>query len=110
MQKEVENVFISEVIYRYLLQLVTKTRTDPYLKQGASPRATVDLVKAAKAGAWLKGRSFVIPADVAEQYPYVISHRIVPNAAAKMEGIGKDTIVRRILQSVDRPQMGEPRR
>lgn len=107
MQRDVGRVFVSEAIYRYLLELVTKTRDHPYLERGASPRATIALVKTAKADAWLKGRDFVIPADVTEQYRYVIGHRIALNTAARMERKGRDEIGEEILKSVEKPPMGK---
>ena len=107
MQRDVGRVFVSVAIYRYLLELVTKTRDHPYLERGASPRATIALVKTAKADAWLKGRDFVIPADVTEQYRYVIGHRIALNTAARMERKGRDEIGEEILKSVEKPPMGK---
>ena len=107
MQRDVGRVFVSEAIYQYLLELVTKTRDHPYLERGASPRATIALVKTAKADAWLKGRDFVIPADVTEQYRYVIGHRIALNTAARMERKGRDEIGEEILKSVEKPPMGK---
>lgn len=110
MQKEIHEVYISREVYAYILELILATRAHPYLERGASPRGTIALVKMAKAAAWLEGREYVIPNDVKEQFPYVISHRIVSNAAARMENINKTHILSEILEKVQSPPMGEKSR
>ena len=107
MQEMIHTVAVKEEIYRYILQLVTATRKHPYLERGASPRATIALVKMAKAYAWLAGRDYVTPNDVRVQFPYVASHRILLNAAARMEHKTKKQILTEILERVERPAMGE---
>ena len=110
MQHEIHQVYIKEEVGRYILELVTATRNHRYLERGASPRATIALVKLAKAAAWYKGREFVTPNDAAEQFPYVVAHRISLNASAKMDGISKAAIMAEIVKSVKKPPMGEKSR
>lgn len=110
LQKEIHSVYISEAVYRYILELISATRQHPYLERGASPRGTIALVKMAKAAAWLEGRSFVTPGDVREQFPYVVSHRIALNAAARMEGKHKTQIVEETAEQIQKPPMGEKSR
>ena len=107
MQHEIHQVYMKEEVYRYLVELVTATRKHPYLDRGASPRATIALVKMAKSAAWYKGRSYVTPNDVAEQFPFTISHRVTANMSAKMENRSKEQIIREIVDSVKKPPMGE---
>ena len=107
MQHEIHQIYVKEEVYRYILELVTATRNHPYLERGASPRATIALVKMAKSAAWYKGRDFVTPGDVMEQLLYTIQHRIAINAAARMENVSKDQIVREIIDTVKKPPMGE---
>lgn len=107
MQHEIHQVYVKEEVYRYLVGLVTATREHLYLDRGASPRATIALVKMAKSAAWFKGRDYVTPTDVAEQFPYTISHRVTANMSAKMENRSKQQIIREILDSVKKPSMGE---
>lgn len=107
MQREIHQVYIKETVYRYLLELVTATRSHPYLERGASPRATIALVKMAKAAAWFQGRSFVTPGDVQEQFPYVVSHRLVRNMAARMENIRRRQIAEEILRAIKKPPVEE---
>lgn len=107
MQHEIHQVYMKEEVYRYLLELVTATRSHPYLEKGASPRATIALVKMAKSAAWINGRSFVTPNDVLEQFPYTVLHRVSANMSARMENISKSRILKEITEMVKKPPMGE---
>lgn len=107
MQERIHAVTMKEEVYRYILQLVTATRNHPYLERGASPRATIALVKMAKAYAWLSGREYVTPNDVRVQFPYVTSHRILLNGAARMENKTRQEILTEIAGRVKRPAMGD---
>lgn len=109
MQAQVHQVYMKENVYRYLVELVTATRGHSGLEHGASPRATVALVKMAKAAAWFHGSSYVTPQEVYQQFPYVVSHRIALSAAAKMEGVRKEEIIGEILRKVRKPSMGDRR-
>ena len=110
LQSAIHTVFISDAVYAYILSLVTATRNHPYIERGASPRATIAMVKMAKASAWLEGRDYVTPADVEKQFSYVITHRIALNTEARMENRPKEEIVREILKNTKRPSMGEKSR
>lgn len=110
LQKEIHSVHINEAVYRYILELIRATRHNPCLERGVSPRGTIALVKMARAAAWLEGRDFVTPGDVREQFPYVASHRISLNAAARMEGKGKNRIIEETVDQIRRPPMGEKSR
>lgn len=106
MQQEIHQVYIKDVVYNYLVRIVSATRSHPYLERGASPRATIALVKCAKAYAWLQGRQYVVPADVLTQLPYVMMHRIILSASAKMSGINRYQVLDEIVKSVPAPYMG----
>ena len=106
MQADIHNVFIKDEVYSYILKLVAATRNHPHIERGASPRATIALVRCAKAYAWLSGRQFVIPSDVMTQLPYVLSHRIILSATARMGNIRKTDIISSIAQTVEMPYMG----
>ena len=110
MQHEIHQVYIKEEVGRYILELVIATRNHRYLERGASPRATIALVKLAKAAAWYKGREYVTPNDAAEQFSFVVSHRISLNASAKMDNTSKSAIIEEIVKSVKKPPMGEKSR
>ncbi len=107
MQQEIHQVYMKDSVYQYLLELVTATRSHPYLERGASPRATIALVKMGKASAWMAGRDYVTPQDIADQLPYVAAHRVQLNASAKMEGKQVSDILKDILSQVKKPSMGE---
>jgi MoxR-like ATPase len=85
---------------------VAATRSHPGIDRGASPRAVVALVKMAKAAAWLRGRDFVTPNDVCEQFSCVVSHRMAFSAAAKMGSASKETIIESIVGKVRKPLLG----
>lgn len=107
MQDEIHDVYMKKEVYRYVLELITATRENPYIERGASPRATIALVKMAKASAWMEGRNYVTPNDVSGQFPYVVSHRIILNAAARMENMSREQIITKIAQKIQKPAMGE---
>lgn len=108
-QKEAAQVYLSDAVCEYLLQLVRATRSHPSVERGASPRATIALVKMARACAWMDGRDYVTPADVSGQFPYVIRHRIRMSGAARMEKKSTEQVVQEILQAAEVPPMGERR-
>lgn len=104
-QKEISEIYIKQSVYEYLVELVRATRTHPQLEHGGSPRATIALVKMARASAWLKGRAFVTPVDVSEQFFYVMNHRICLSSSALMENVTKEEVLEEILRSVKKPSM-----
>ncbi len=106
MQQQIHEIYVKDVVYDYILKLVTATRQHPYIERGASPRATIALVKTAKAYAWLQGRHFVVPADVIAQLPYVLFHRLSLNMAAKMSGSQRQDILDDILKRTPKPYLG----
>lgn len=107
MQDEIYEVYMNKSIYKHIVDLVTATRNSPYIERGASPRATIALVKISKAWAWLNGRDYVIPSDVSTQFEYVISHRVGMGMSARMEKLTKQDVIKGIMKSVKRPTVGE---
>ena len=107
MQDEIYEVYMNKSIYKYIVDLVTATRNSPYIERGASPRATIALVKMSKAWAWLNGRDYVRPSDVSTQFEYVISHRVGMGMSARMEKLTKQDVIKGIMKSVKRPTVGE---
>ena len=108
-QCEICSVYLKESVARYLVELIRATRNHPALERGGSPRATIALVRMARASAWLDGRSFVTPNDVAAQLPYVIRHRIRRKNTVRMEHTEKESIIREVLASVKKPPVGKDR-
>lgn len=105
MQAAVHRVYLGEPVRRYLVELVTATRRHPLVKRGASPRATVALVKLSKAAAWYQGRDFVTPGDVLKQFPFAAVHRILPGSAAALNHVGPGEILKEIAAGVKRPRL-----
>ncbi len=99
----VGRVHVSPVVQRYAVTLATATRTSPDLQLGASPRATLHLVRAAKAAAAMSGRDYVIPDDVHGLTQPILSHRLMPNVEATMNGRTTDAILASIVASVPVP-------
>lgn len=106
MQKQIHDIYIKDVVYDYIIRLVTASRNHQYVERGASPRATIALVKTAKAYAWLQGRNYVVPNDIITQFPYVMYHRISLNMSAKMNGARKMHVLQDIIRSTHQPYMG----
>lgn len=104
-QKAIHSVYINDEVYRYLLSLIIETRNHPDIERGVSPRATIALVKMAKAYAWKKGRNYVVPRDIKTQYSYVVNHRLELFPSARMQGIEKEDVIRQILRKIKAPVM-----
>ena len=100
----VEAVTLSEHVVEYVVDLVRATREHPNLQVGASPRAANMLAAASRAYAVLQGRDFVIPDDVKELALPTLRHRVVTNAAAEIEGLTTDRILRQTLDRTTAPR------
>lgn len=109
LRKNAGEVFVHELIYRYIAELAQATRENEWVELGLSPRGTVALMAMAKARAYLKGRAFVIPADVAEVFPDVASHRLILNMKAKVGHIRTDELIRQVIESVPQPSVKKRR-
>jgi MoxR-like ATPase len=100
----VRTVFVSEAVERYIVSITQATREHPELRLGASPRATLQLARAAKARAALEGREFVLPDDVNALADAVLSHRVVPVArgvaTGSLFGTASEIIARVVEQTV----------
>jgi MoxR-like ATPase len=105
-------LFADARIKEYVLDLIAATRDPaaagladlaPMLQYGASPRAAIYLLRAAKAEAFFQGRSYVLPDDVKAIAPDVLRHRLIPTYRADAEGITPDAMLERILATVPAP-------
>jgi len=99
----VNGVHVSEAVQRYAVAITTATRRSPELTLGASPRATLHLVRAAKAAAALEGRDYVLPDDVQQYAVSVLAHRLLPTVEASMSGRTTEATLRNILTTVRLP-------
>ncbi|MBQ5327365.1 MAG: MoxR family ATPase [Oscillospiraceae bacterium] len=103
MIKEAAAVEVHDSIYEYVTCLTQATREHPMVQLGVSPRGALAVCRMAKAYAYLKGRDFVIPEDVAAVFCDVCCHRIVLSAKARMLEESAESIVLAVLESVNMP-------
>ena len=103
-RQEIENVTVEDSVVGYIVRIVEETRRSGDLQLGASPRAGVHLLHAAKAAAALEGRDFVTPDDVKSLVPPTLRHRVVLKAEAEIEGVDADAALRRVLARLDVPR------
>ena len=111
MRRLVTRVYVDERIKTYVLDLIFATRRPEEhnldlgkrIRVGASPRASIGLIGAARAQAFLEGRGFVLPADVKKVAPDVLRHRLLLTFEAEAEGLTADDCVERILKTIPAP-------
>jgi MoxR-like ATPase len=108
----VRQVYVDDKIKNYVLNLVLTTRQpgnnglsdlNSYIAFGASPRAGINLILAARAHAFIKGRGFVTPDDIKQVAPDVLRHRVITTYEAEAENVTSANIVQRILDYADVP-------
>ncbi len=111
-RQEAMAVHMDEEIERYIVELVFATREPekygletikPYIEFGASPRASIDMYKAARAVAYLKGQDFVSPIEIAYIAKEVLRHRIILSYEAQAEEISQDYLIEEVLKAVPIP-------
>ncbi|MBK7137921.1 MAG: MoxR family ATPase [Bacteroidetes bacterium] len=103
-QEIVETIYIKEELLDYIAKIVFNTRNNGDLYLGASPRASLAILKSAKAMAALNGRNFVIPDDIRWVTPSVLNHRIIASPEKEMEGITTDDIINNIIKGIEVPR------
>jgi MoxR-like ATPase len=91
-------------VREYIANITRASRDDVALSLGASPRATVALMRAARASAVLAGRGFVLPDDVKQRAASVLRHRVVVAPELEVEGRSADDVLAAILERVDAPK------
>jgi MoxR-like ATPase len=107
----VDAIYVDEKIKDYVLDIVLATRDPakfdlrmgPYIRYGASPRASIYLTLAARAHAFLQGRGYVTPQDVKSIAPDILRHRVLPSYEAEAEELTSDDLVTQILDQLPVP-------
>ncbi|MCW2872109.1 MoxR family ATPase [Actinacidiphila oryziradicis] len=99
----VRTVHVAIPVQRYVVSLVGATRNHPDLRLGASPRASLHLLRAARAAAALDGREYVLPDDVQALVPAVLAHRLLPTAQAQLNRRTPEAVVAEIVQRTPVP-------
>ena len=113
LQGECRGVYVDPSLKQYAVRLAAATREPErygvadiakYMSFGASPRASINLTEGARALAFLRGRSYVLPEDVKDLVPDVFRHRLVLTYEALAEGMTADQLIRRIMQQIPAPE------
>lgn len=111
-KKEVSNIHIDEELEKYIVDIVCATREPKeyglediadYIQFGASPRATIDMFKAVKAMAFLRGNDFVSPIDIALVVKNILRHRIILSYEAEAMQISTDELIQKIMEKIQIP-------
>ena len=105
MQNAADEIFVDDLVYKYIASIAAATRTHPQIKLGLSPRGTVALASMAKAAALLRGRSYVLPEDVKFILSDVVTHRILLSAKAKAAGVDTADVMRDISARTPAPKI-----
>ncbi len=110
-RRVVNRVYVDDRVKDYVVDLVGATRKPeayglsigPYIRYGASPRATINLTLASKAWAFLQGRGYVTPLDIKSLAPDVLRHRLAVTYEAEAEGVTSERLIQQILETLPVP-------
>ncbi|MCC3313195.1 MoxR family ATPase [Nocardia africana] len=114
LQKLAANTFVHHALVDYVVRVIAATRKPAefgledvagWIAYGASPRASLGIIAAARAVALIRGRDYVVPQDVVEVVPDVLRHRLVLSYDALADEVSPDDVIRRVLQTVGLPQV-----
>lgn len=103
-QSLVKQIIVEQNLLEYIAKIVINTRENAFLYLGASPRASIAILNAAKGFAAIRGRDFVTPEDIKEAAIPVLQHRVIVTPEREMEGITSIEIIKQILESVEIPR------
>ena len=102
-QKIMNMVYIDDRILKYIRDIVLKTRNHPQIALGCGPRASLVLMKCAKARAAILGRIYVTPDDVRALVVPALNHRILLKPEAELEGLDVKTVIKNIIEDIPIP-------
>ena len=103
-KKNIHEVVVEQKILDYIANIITQTRNHPHLYLGASPRASIATLMAAKAFAAISGRDFIIPEDVKKALVPVLNHRVILTPEREMEGMTTENVITMVMESVEIPR------
>lgn len=104
LQKEIEDMYVEDSIYEYIVSLTEATRTEPNLINGVSPRGSIALLKMAKAMAVIRGRKYIIPEDIQYIFKDVFNHRVKLSPRGKANGMTVDRVLEEVYSKVVAPR------
>ncbi len=103
MQKAVREIRVEESVRNYIVNVCRQTRHHEDIELGASPRATMALYHTCQALAAINGRDYVLPDDVKQMAPYVLTHRLVVNPQTRLRGRQPEDVIREVVETVPVP-------
>jgi MoxR-like ATPase len=103
-QTLVKQIVVEQNLLEYIAKIVVNTRENAFLYLGASPRASIAILNAAKGFAALRGRDFVTPEDIKEAAVPVLQHRVMVTPEREMEGLSSVEIIKQIVETVEIPR------
>ncbi len=103
-QSLVRQVIVEQPLLKYIAELIVATRSNRFLYLGASPRASIAVLKASKAFAAMSGRDFVTPEDIKRVTPPVLHHRVIVTPEREMEGVTSKQIIEQIIETIEVPR------
>lgn len=103
-RNQIHDIVVEDKIFDYIAEIVIQTRKHPHLILGGSPRASLSILKSAKAFAAIDGRDFVTPEDVKSSLKPTLNHRIILSPEKEMEGISPEQVIDLIQKSVEIPR------
>lgn len=103
-QNLVSQILIEKHLLKYIAELIVATRSNPFLYLGASPRASIAILKSSKAFAAMVGRDFVTPEDIKRAAIPVLHHRVIVTPEREMEGVSSKQIIKQIIETVEIPR------
>jgi len=107
MQHEVREIKVNRDLVNYITKFIQETRKDSNISLGASPRATLALIRAVQAKAYLEGRSYCIPDDILKLAVPVIAHRIILSPEAKLAQAKEEKVLKDIISKIPVPVLGK---
>ena len=103
-QNLVTQILVEEHLIKYIAELIVATRNNQFLYLGASPRASIAILKASKAFAAMSGRDFVTPEDIKRAAIPVLHHRVIVTPEREMEGVSSKDIIKQIIETIEIPR------
>jgi len=103
-RQTIQSIIIEPKLVEFIARIVNETRNNSALYLGASPRASLAILRSAKANAAIKGRDFVTPEDIVEMAGPVMRHRIILTPEKEMEGISADELIENIIKNIEVPR------
>jgi len=100
----VNQIIVESHLVKYIADIVINTRNNPFLYLGASPRASIAILKASKAFAAMNGRDFVTPEDIKQSAVPVLQHRVIVTPEREMEGVTTKQIINQIIEAIEIPR------